>query len=1005
MNRLTTRVSMPEMLGFAFVALASFGCSRVAISLDLAHTGRFAFWPASGVAVAAVLLGGRRLLGAVALAAAATGLSAGHSLVATAFATLGAVVTPWLSAELLPRVQFRTQLRRMSDVTAFVALAGLLAAAAGAAVGSVGLLLSGALTASGLAAAWRDWWLGSMSGVLIVGSAVLVLSGASSAALRARAILAALVTFVLVGGLSYVILSSAGSLPYLVLPLLFLLAMLDGERGVAVGGLAVAAAAIRLTVHGDGPFPGGSHAVELIRTEAFLCVGIVTALLVAASRSERRLAERAVDRLAESETALEEAQQLAHIGSFDADLMTGRTTWSRELYMIFGRDRDSIAPGWAAWLGCTHPDDRSRLVEAMRRVQHENGAVELVHRIVRPDGQVRTVEARLRSEGVVRPARVVGTCQDVTAFKLSEERFRSLFDDAAYPIVVIDTDGRVALGNVRAQLMFGFGATELAGKRIDELVPTPDGADPDWWATGAGDGLQPDLDLWGVRGDGSTFPAEISLTLLETEEGTQVSAAIRDVTVLRRAAEALVHQARHDPLTGLPNRLMFLERLDGALARARRSGRALAVVFLDLDDFKEINDSRGHDAGDLTLTALTGRLSAAVREGDTLARLGGDEFVVLCEDLESEDEALAIAERIAGASMEPFTIAGVEHAVSVSVGLVMVPDASVASAHGVVRDADAAMYAAKESGKGRVAVFDKRIRERLSQRSETEAALRGALVRGEFALFYQPIVDLERGSVVSIEALLRWHHPVRGMLAPAEFVPVAEGTGLIVEIGQWVIEEACRQATAWRREFGTTSPMSVSVNISAYQLTRSDLVGVVSRALEASGLEPHLLSLEVTEAALLEDAAAARRELDRLSDLGVKLVIDDFGTGYSSLSALRRLPVNRLKLDRSFVHAGSGQREDDAVIGAVVAIAAAVDADVTAEGVESSEQAQRVRARGCRYAQGHLFARAMPPEALTELLRFDREHHHWREQLRLSDAHAGTTAARRASGQTVRVGV
>jgi diguanylate cyclase (GGDEF)-like protein/PAS domain S-box-containing protein len=1020
MNRLHPPVSLSETIGFALVSLACFGCSRLALSLDLARTGLFDFWPASGIAVAAVILGGRRLLAAIALAAVVTGLSIGHTVVATSFEAAGAVVTPWLSLELLGRVRFRSRMRRMSDVTAFVGLAGLLAAAAGAAVGSLGLVLSGTLPPSGLGVAWRDWWLGSMSGVLIVGPAVLILIDLTSVWLRARTILAGLATFVLVGCAAYAMLDSNGSLPYLVLPLLFLLAISDGERGVAIGGLAVAAAAMALNVQGDGPFPGGSHAVELIRTEAFLCVGIVTALLVAAARSERRFAEEAVERMGESERALAEAQQLAHIGSFDADLTTGRTIWSQELYAIFGREVGAVSPGWTAWLACAHPDDRERLAAALRTVERERCAVELVHRIIRPDGQVRTIEAHLRSEGTLRPERVLGTCQDVTAVKLAERRFRSLFEDAALPIVVLDADGAVALSNVRAQLMFGLDETALGARRFEELVPTPDGADPDWWHHAAGDGSAPELDLWGVRADGSRFPAEVSLTVLETEEGTQVSAAIRDVTVLRRAAETLAHQARHDPLTGLPNRLMFLERLDRALARARRSGRLLAVVFLDLDDFKEINDTRGHDAGDLTLTALTNRLGAVVREDDTLARLGGDEFVVLCEELSSEEEAIVIAERLACAAMQPFTIAGIEHAVSVSAGLVTVPDAAAASAHAILRDADAAMCAAKESGKGHVAVFDERIRERMSQRSELEAALQGALVRGEFLLFYQPVVDLERGCVVGAEALLRWRHPERGLLAPAEFLAVAEGTGLIAEIGEWAIESACRQAVAWRDAWrggpaaahhgpGAGEPMPVSINISGYQLTRSDLVGVVSRVLRETGLEPGLLSLEVTESVLLEDAAAARRELARLAELGVKLVIDDFGTGYSSLAELRHLPVNGLKLDRSFVSAAarSGRVGDDSLIAAVAAIARAIGAEMTAEGVETAEQARRVRDHGCGRAQGHLFARAMPPEALTELIAFDREHLRLRQKLRVpgSAGSEAIAAARLAAAQAVRAGV
>jgi diguanylate cyclase (GGDEF)-like protein len=418
----------------------------------------------------------------------------------------------------------------------------------------------------------------------------------------------------------------------------------------------------------------------------------------------------------------------------------------------------------------------------------------------------------------------------------------------------------------------------------------------------------------------------------------------------------------------LPNRTLFLDRLEHALARARRSKRPLAVVFLDLDDFKLVNDTRGHDIGDLLLVALTPKLVSALRPGDTIARFGGDEFVVLCEDLSGQADAIGIATRIAGACSTPVSIGGLEHTVTVSAGVALVGDPATASPAGLLRDADAAMYRAKAAGKGRVAMFDEGMRARLIERIAIESSLRKAVEREELRVFYQPVMSLRRNRIVSVEALVRWHHPNRGLLEPAAFIGAAESSGLIVRIGEWVMEQACRQAVAWEAAAPGAESMQVSVNLSAQQLVRSDLVSSVARILELTGLDPARLDLEVTEAMLLRDVEASSNALRDLKRLGVRLVLDDFGTGYSSLSYLRRLTIDALKIDRSFVQALSDDREDGAIIGAVLSMARMLDIDVTAEGVETAAQLSRLRGHGCDSVQGFLFARPAPAHEIAAVL-------------------------------------
>ena len=434
----------------------------------------------------------------------------------------------------------------------------------------------------------------------------------------------------------------------------------------------------------------------------------------------------------------------------------------------------------------------------------------------------------------------------------------------------------------------------------------------------------------------------------------------------RLAEEETRHQALHDPLTGLPNRLLFRDRLDHAAARASRSGSSLAVMFLDVDNFKVINDSLGHEAGDELLVELAPRLSQAVRGGDTVARFGGDEFVLLCEELDHEAEAVEIAERVKASFNRPFVLRGNEHYVTASIG-VAVSGGGEDGPEGIVRDADAAMYHAKQRGRARYEIFNASMRRSALDRLRIEGELRQAIERRELRLHYQPVVDLRSGEIAAVEALLRWQHPERGLLGPGEFVPVAEESGLIVPLGKWVLREAIRRAGHWRAlRPEPPAPLVVSVNLSARQLAEPDFVSTVARMLDEAGVDPRQLALEITESQLMEDPLASAETLAALRDLGVRPVLDDFGTGYSSLGYVKHFPLEFLKLDRSFV-AELGER-DAVIVGAVVEMSRALEARVVAEGIETEAQLEQVIALGCDLAQGSYFARPVPPERIDELL-------------------------------------
>jgi diguanylate cyclase (GGDEF)-like protein len=444
--------------------------------------------------------------------------------------------------------------------------------------------------------------------------------------------------------------------------------------------------------------------------------------------------------------------------------------------------------------------------------------------------------------------------------------------------------------------------------------------------------------------------------------------SFRDITERKRAEEKLAYTAVHDPLTNLPNRVLFMDRLQHAMDRTKRhKNYRFAVLFLDLDRFKVVNDSLGHNIGDQLLIESTRRLAGCLRGEDTVARLGGDEFVVLLEDITDLMDVTHIADRIQHDLALPYDLEGHKVFVSVSMGIVLSAD-RYEQPDDVLRDADIAMYRAKGQGRGRFELFDTEMLAHVVTRRELETDLRKALERQEFIIHYQPIVKLGIRRIVGFEALVRWQHPTRGLISPAEFIPMAEETGLIVPIGYWVLAEACRQIGEWHVQFPADPPLTISVNLSVRQCAQPDLVQKVAHILEETSLDASDLKLELTESMIVEDADSTSAMLSELRALGVQVQMDDFGTGYSSLGYLQRLPIDTLKIDRTFVNRMGKDDSGSEIVRTILALAHDLGMKVVAEGIETDEQLSELKSMGCEYGQGYLFTKPIDSQMASALL-------------------------------------
>jgi diguanylate cyclase (GGDEF)-like protein/PAS domain S-box-containing protein len=647
---------------------------------------------------------------------------------------------------------------------------------------------------------------------------------------------------------------------------------------------------------------------------------------------------------------------------------------------MLGYDTEEVV-GKMNVLEYVHSDDLPHVLEETEKAVSAGGVAtnKVEYRFRHKDGSWQWVESAgtyllddPHVKGVVVQTRnITERKRTEEALREAEERFRRSFDDAAIGMALVAPDGQFLRTNRSLCEILGYVEEELLEKTFQDIT-YPDDLDADLDQVRrmlVGKIRTYQMEKRYFHKDGQVVWVLLSVSMVHDEEGEPLYfvSQIQDISERKVLEERLEHRAFHDSLTDLPNRQLFMDRLGQALRRTMRRHKRVAVLFMDIDKFKGVNDSLGHEVGDLLLTVVAQRLGHCLRPEDTLARFGGDEFVVLIEAVDDPEQAVEVAKRITEEFRKPFNIEGRDLYVAASIGISL-GNARTHDSDGLLRDADTAMYRAKDETEG-YTLFDPSMHALVFRRLELENDLRRAIEQEEFVLRYQPIVRLDDvGGVGRLEALVRWDHPERGLLDPDEFIPIAEESGLVVPMGEQVLEHACRWVVEWHRQFPRRTPLVLSVNLSARQLSRPDLAETVARVLRETGMEGGCLNLDVTEVVYVSTLERHTAVLDRLKGMGVEISIDDFGTIYSSLSYLKRLTADTIKIDKSFVKGLGEVVEDTAVVQMIIRLAHTLGMEVIAEWVESEEQTRLLKELGCDMAQGYHFAKPLPPEEIPALL-------------------------------------
>jgi diguanylate cyclase (GGDEF)-like protein/PAS domain S-box-containing protein len=935
-------------------------------------------WPPTGIALFALLAWGIRMWPAIWLGALLVNLHMNPMPAPALAISIGNTLGPVLAAYLLKRLEFSSDFRTPRDVFLFIGIGSLACMAINATVGSLSLVLAGVLSVSVLPLAWLTWWLGDALGVLLVGSALLSLLKPLDEKLLASTILRLDTIFVWIGAILTGLLTSSplapfrsGAVPYLVFPFIVWLALKANIRQTAWAALFLSGMAIWGVLSRTGYFVDAQTGkADLPSLWSYIFLLGLTGLLVSALRSENI---QALNKSRRSEASLKEAERIAQVGNWELDLVTNHLTWSDEIYHLFEIDKEKFGATYESFLNAIHPEDREKVNVAYTESLESRMPYQITHRLLMADGRVKWVEERCTTDfdEQHKPLRSFGTVQDVTARKHAEEELKlagMVFENIDEGVLVTDEENNIIAVNRAFTDITGYSLEEVKSKnpRIFQSGYHNEAFYQAMWQAINTKGYWSG-EIWDKRRNGEMYAKQLSINTIRNKDGSvhRYVALFYDITEKKKSDELIWRQANYDALTDLPNRRMFHDRLEQEARKSQRSGRPLAVLLIDLDRFKEVNDSLGHDKGDLLLVDAAQRIRSCVRESDTVARLGGDEFIIILSELDDIDigNIDRVAQDIIGKLSLPFNLGPEEAFISATIGISLYPNDSLKLGD-LLKNADQAMYSAKNAGRNRFGYFTHDMQAAAQKRLHLANELRTALTQNQFKVYFQPIVNLASGRIYKAEALIRWQHPEHGIIHPMNFIPLAEENGLIVPIGDWVFRQAVQQVKLWRSKYKS---FQISVNKSPLQMSRNVDFSWADH-LQQEGVPGRAIAIEITEGLLLNAEPEINRKLLEFRDAGIKVAIDDFGTGYSSLSYLKKFDIDYLKIDKSFVDHLGQDADDLALCEAIIVMAHKLGLKVIAEGVETTLQHDLLHKAGCDYAQGYLYSKPVPAAEFEKLL-------------------------------------
>ncbi len=940
-----------------------------------------AVWPGSGLALAVLLIGGKRYLWGIVLGRLLINALSNDSAIWLVGATLASIFEVLLGVWLLTRNdRFSLSLTTLSDYLRLIVWGGGVANIIGAITGILTLILSGFITADYINSLLH-WWMGDTLGVVLVTPLILVWwqtkLGKIKLKRRLKALLPVGITFIIgqivfLGWFNESLIVQPKSF-VMFLPITWVAIKL-GIRATTFALNMVAVQALSGAYLKVGAFANEIASANMYNYWLYMLVLCVVGMALTIYVNELKHKELS---LRKSESRLRLSQISGGIGSWETDLVNHKQTWSDSCIALLGFPALSELT-WDDFLAVLHSEDRQRVIKATQSHIESDAKYDVEYRLITANGNIRWMRSagQVERDAEGKPIIMRGIVQDVTERKQAEAdlRIAAIAFESQEGIFITDANSMILRVNRAFTYITGYTHEEVVGKnpQIFQSGRHDINFYRTMWAsiqrTGSWDG-----EIWNRRKNGEIYPENLTITAVKGADDliSNYVATLTDITTRKTAEHEIERLAFYDPLTGLPNRRLLLDRLKQALASSTRSGLDGALLFIDLDNFKTLNDTFGHNMGDLLLQQVAERLTACVRENDTVARIGGDEFVVILEnlnkhDLEAATQTEIIGDKILATLEQPYQLVTQNYHNTASIGVTLFNDHRQPIEE-LLKQADIAMYQVKTAGRNALRFFDPEMQLSITARVELEADLRLALAEKQFKLYYQ-LQTTHNSQIIGAEVLVRWQHPQRGLVSPSDFIPLAEETGLIVPIGQWVLETACAQIKSWEGSVHTQH-LQLAVNVSARQFRQLDFVEQVREVLNRSAIKPDRLKLELTESLVLDDINDTIQKMNALRKIDVRFSMDDFGTGCSSLAYLTQLPLDQLKIDQSFIRNIGVKSSDSVIVQTIIGMANNLDMTVIAEGVETEAQRAFLELHGCTLCQGYLFSQPVPIDQFESLLK------------------------------------